>query len=49
MKLYEEIAEHLGITAKEVQIRVCNGETIVQAYYEWKYNWDPKNASSIPF
>lgn len=43
MKLYEEIGEHLGISAKEVQRRLCDGEPLVHLYYQWKYN------DEIPF
>ena len=44
----KEIAEQLGITEMEARERSIN-EPIVQAYYEWKYNWDPKDDSTIPF
>lgn len=49
MKLYEEIGQHLGITAKQVQQRLVTGEPLVQRYYEWKYNWDSKDETTIPF
>lgn len=49
MTLYEEIGGHLGITALQVQQRLCTGEPLVQRYYEWKYNWDPKDDNTIPF
>ena len=48
-ELYDEISNHLGITVKEFKDRICSGERLVQYYYEWKYNWDPKDESSIPF
>ena len=43
MKLYEEIGEQLGISSKKVQERICNGEPLVQLYYQWRYN------NEIPF
>lgn len=49
MPLYEEIAEHLNITVDTLKRRLVKGEPLVQAYYEWKYNWDPKNDNEVPF
>lgn len=48
MKLYEEIGHHLGITSNEVRERIVKGESLVQAYYEWKYNWTP-GKTDVPF
>lgn len=48
MKLYEEIGKELGITPKQVHER-ANKEPIVQKYYEWKYNWDPKDENTLHF
>lgn len=49
MTLYEEIGNQLGITAAQVKDRLVNGETLVQAYYEWKYNWNTKDDTTICF
>ena len=46
-KIYEVIAKELGISTKELQNRLCNGEPLVHQYYKWKYGWEDEN--SIPF
>mgnify|MGYP001047198509 CR=1 FL=1 len=48
-KLYEEVSGHLGITPLALQERLTTGEPLIQAYYEWKYNWDINDESTIPF
>lgn len=47
-KLYSEIAEDLDITVRDVRIRSTQ-EPLVQRYYEWKYNWDLNDDTTIPF
>ena len=49
MWIIEEIAEQLNISAKEVQRRICAGETLAHFYLQWKYNWDSKNDKQVPF
>ena len=47
-RLFKEISEHLGISVLELR-ELSTKEPVVQAYYEWKYNWDPKDETTIPF
>ena len=49
MNLYEEIAESLNITVKELRVRITKGEPLVHLYYQWKYKWNPKDETTIPF
>ena len=49
MTTNQELAIHLGISPLEVRERISNGEPIAQAFYEWKYNWDINDESTIPF
>ena len=47
--LYEEVSSHMNITLTELKRRIVSGERLIQYYYEWKYNWDPKDESTICF
>ena len=46
--IMDVIAEELGISVLEVRERATK-EDIVHQYYQYKFNWDPKDDSTIPF
>ena len=48
-ELYEEVADNLSITVTELKTRLVSGEPLIQRFYEWKYNWDLNDDSTIPF
>lgn len=41
-ELYKEIAKELNITVLELRNLITQGYPLVHAYYEYKYNWNPK-------
>jgi hypothetical protein len=46
--IYDEIGKHLNLTEPEVR-QLATERTLVHEYYMWKFDWDPNDASTIPF
>ena len=47
-KLLDEVAKELNISVLELRER-STVEPILHQYYQWKFNWDPKDETTIPF
>lgn len=47
--LYEEVAKAAEMSVSQLRKRLTMGEPWIQKYYEMKYDWNPKDDSTIMF